>query len=101
MDIFPVVPVFVYERNIQVLATEMCEVSKGMSPHRITKLFAWRNEHPYNLRHNTKFLQPFANSVCFGTESISYLGPKIWGMVPVAHQNIDKMETWKLSMQNL
>ena len=91
MDIFPVVPVFIYERNIQVLATEMCEVSKGMSPHRINKLFVWRNEHPYNLRHNTKFLQPFANSVCFGTESISYLGPKIWGMVPEAHQNIDKI----------
>ena len=49
--------VSIHERNIQVLAREMCKVSKGMSPRQITKLFARRNEHPYNLRY--KHLQHF------------------------------------------
>ena len=71
--------VSIHERNIQILATEMYKVSKGMSPLQITELFARRDEHPYNLRHNTKFLQPLVNSVRCGTENISYLGPKIWG----------------------
>ena len=59
----------------------MYKVSKGMSPPQITELFARRNEHLYNLRHNAKFLQPFVNCVCCRTEIISYLGPKICGMI--------------------
>ena len=69
--------VSIHERNIQILATEMYKVSKGMSPPQITKSFARGNEHPYNLRHSTEFLEPFVNSVRCGPESISYLGPKI------------------------
>ena len=57
--------VSIYERNI--LATEMYKVSKGASPH-VTELFAWRNEHPYNLRHNAEFLQLFVNFVRCVTE---------------------------------
>ena len=57
----------------------MYKVGKGMSPPPITELFAQRNEPPYYLRQNAEFLQPFVNYVRYGTESISYLGPKIWG----------------------
>ena len=53
-----------------------------MSPPQITELFPRRNEQPYNLMHNTKFLQLLVNSVRCGTESILYLGPKILDMVP-------------------
>ena len=73
----------------------MYKVSKGMSPPHITELFARRNEHPYNLRYNAAFLQPFVNSVCCGTESISYLAPKIWGMVPDTYKNIDSLYNFK------
>ena len=69
--------VSVYKRNIQILATEMCKVSRSMASPQITELLKRRNEHPYNLRHNVKFLQPFVNSVHSETECISYLGPKI------------------------
>ena len=57
----------------------MYKVGKGMSPPLITELFAQRNGPPYYLRQNSEFLQPFVNYACYGTESISYLGPKIWG----------------------
>ena len=66
-----------------------------MSPPQITKLFARRNEHPCNLRHNGEFLQPFVNSVRWGTESTSYLDPKIWGMVPDTYKNIDSLYNFK------
>ena len=82
--------VSIHERNIQILATEMYKVSKGMSPPQITKFFERRNGHSYNSRLNAEFLQPFANSVYCGTESILYLGPKIWGMVPDTYKNIDR-----------
>ena len=87
---------------MQILATEMYKVSKGMSPPQITELLARRDEHPYNLRHNAE-LQPLVNFVRCGTESISYLGPKIWGMVPDTYNNIDSpcnfkniIKKWKL-----
>ena len=51
--------VSIRERNIQILATILYKVSKGMSPSQITELFARRNEHPYNLKHKAEFLQPF------------------------------------------
>ena len=79
--------VSIQERNIQILATEMHKVSKGMSPPQTTELFARRNKHPYNLKHNVEFLLPFVNSVRCGTEGISYLGQKIWGMVPDTYKN--------------
>ena len=37
------ISVSIHERNIQILATEMYEVSKGMSPPQITELFPGRN----------------------------------------------------------
>ena len=88
--------VSIHERNIQILVTEMYKVSKGMSPPQITELFARRNEHPYNLRHNAKFLQPFVNSVRCGTESISYLvRPNDLGMVPDTYKNINSLYNFK------
>ena len=65
---------------MQILATEIYKVSKGMSPPQITELLARRDEHPYNLRHNAE-LQPLVNSVRCGTESISYLRPKDFGYI--------------------
>ena len=53
-----------------------------MLPPQIIELFERRNQSFYNLRYNNEFLKSFLNSVRCGTESISYLGPKIWGIVP-------------------
>ena len=87
--------VSIYERNIQILATEMYKVSEGMLPPQITELFARRNELPYNLRHNAEFLQPFVSSVRCGTASIPYLGPKIWCMILDTCKNIDSLYNFK------
>ena len=69
----------------------MYKVSKGMPPAQITELFAQRKKHTYNLIRNTEFLQPFVNSVRCGNESVSYLRPKVLGMVPDTYENIDNV----------
>ena len=78
----------------------MYKVSKGISPPQITKLFEQRNKHPHNFRQNAEFLQPFVNSVLCGTESISYLGPKICGMVPDNYKNIASLCNFKKVIKN-
>ena len=37
---------------------------------------------PYDLRNNNSFNRRRVNSVWHGTELVSYLGPKIWDLVP-------------------
>ena len=91
--------VSIHEKNIQILATEMYKISKGIPSPQITELFARRNKHPYNLRHNATFLQSFVNSAPSGNESISYLGRKIWGMVPDTYKNIDSLYNSKMVIQ--
>ena len=49
----------------------MYKISKGMS-----------SPQPYNLRHKAEFLEPFVHSTYCRTESISYIGPDILGIVP-------------------
>ena len=46
-----------------------------------TELFAPKMS-SYNLRNNNSFKRRRVNSVWHGTESVSYLGPKIWDLVP-------------------
>ena len=37
---------------------------------------------PYDLRNNNSFQKRSVNSVWHGTESVSYLGQKMWDLVP-------------------
>ena len=41
-----------------------------------------RNRNPYILKINSEFSRPWINTVYYGTESISNLGPRIWDLVP-------------------
>ena len=52
------------------LAITCPEIMKG--------LFQFRNETPYSLRQRSQFHVPPVRTVFSGTESIKFLGPKIW-----------------------
>ena len=60
----------------------MFKVSKGLFPEIIKGSFQLRNEIPYNLRQKSQFHIPPARTVFSGTESIKFLGPKIWELIP-------------------
>ena len=61
-----------------------------------------RTENPYNLRHVSEFSKPMVKSVYHRTESISYLEPKIWDILPEKLKHIENLyhykkesKTWK------
>ena len=95
--------VSIHHKNIQVLATEMFKISDI-----VREIFQERSV-PYNLRSDNNCASRHVNSVYHGTESLSFLGPKIWEQVPPelkAMETLDifkahtkKMDTFKLSMQ--
>ena len=74
--------VTIHTRNIQALATELFKVVSGQSPEIIKEVFSLKENVPYC----TKF--PFktrnVRTVAYGTNTLSFLGPKIWAIVPTA-----------------
>ena len=74
--------VSIHERNIKVLATEMFKVSKNLAPSQMHEIFKLKDQSQYNLRYTSLFSRPLVKSVYKGTEILSFLGPKIWNILP-------------------
>ena len=73
--------VSIHHRNLQVLATEIYKFLHGLSPKIMGEVFRI-NEIKYNLRTDVSFASNNIRTVHYGLQSISYLGPKIWKLVP-------------------
>ena len=86
--------VSIHTRNLQMLVTEMFKVYRSMSPPIFSELFRGRDI-CYNLRSNSNFAVPHVKSVFHGSESISYLGPKIWDIVPLELKELTSLNGFK------
>ena len=91
--------VSVHQRNLQVLAIEMFKVSNGLSPVLMNDIFKRRGEQTYNLRKHSQFYRPKVNSVYNGTESVSFLGPIIWDLVPNELKDIGNLAAFKKAIK--
>ena len=65
----------------------------------MNEIFKLRNEHPYNVRQNFQFFRLLVKSVYHRTESLSYLGPKVWDMLPNIYKNIDGLHKLKKTIE--
>ena len=74
--------VSIHNKNIQALAIEMFKVKNKLCPESTSNIFMERTNNHYNLRNLSHFITPQVNTVHHGTESLSYLGPKIWEILP-------------------
>ena len=83
----------IYIRNIQRLAIEMFRFYNGLSPLLVNNILKSRTENRYNLIHVYEFSRPMVKRVYHGTESISYLGPKTWEILPL--KNVENLEHFK------
>ena len=91
--------VSIHHRNLQTLATEMFRVVKGISPAIVSDIFQQRDESRYNTRKNSYFVLPSVNTVHNGTETIRYLGPKIWELVPQNIKEKDSLASFKTAIK--
>ena len=57
-----------------------------------------RTNNQYNLRNRPDFITPQVHSIFHGTESISYLGPKIWDIVPEEFKRKKSLNSFKESI---
>ena len=86
--------VSIHTRNLRFLAVEMFKVVNGLEPAIINDLFPLKETNNYNL-HKLFFKIPRNETVRDGFESISYLGPKIWEMLPSEMQECETLFKFK------
>ena len=60
----------------------MFKVKHKLCPDITSDIFKERTNNQYNLRNRNDFVIPRVHTVYHGTESIIYLGPKIWDIFP-------------------
>ena len=69
----------------------MFKVSRGLSHDIVNELFQFREQMPYDLRQRSQFQIPWVHSVFSGTESLKFLGPKVWALVPNEMKQLESL----------
>ena len=90
--------VSIHHRNIQALAIEFYKIKNGLSPELSTEIFAHETR-SHNLRWCNDFRIPSIRTVYHGSESISFLGPKIWNILPDEIKQQTSLNSFKKSVK--
>ena len=85
----------VHHRNIQILAIEIYKHIHGLSPANMGEVFKINRTLPYNLRTQNDFSSRVPKTVTYGTETISFLAPKVRALVPEKLKECSCLEAFK------
>ena len=88
-------------KNLHVLVTEMYNVQNNCSPEIMTKVFP-TNEAicEYDLRNTSDFAARRIKTVRYGSESLSYLGPRLWNILPDEYKNLQSVKDFKAKIRS-
>ena len=75
----------IHQRNVKSLAIEIYKYLHDLSPAVLSEVFKVNETIPYDLRMRNELYARNPKTVRYGTETISFLSPKIWSLIP---QNI-------------
>ena len=76
----------------------MFKFKSNIAPEIMKELSAPKISH-YELRNNNSFKSRRVNSVWYGIESVSYLGPKIWDLVPNEIKESESLNGFKFKIK--
>ena len=79
--------VIIHHRNIKILATETYKFLQGLSPPLMNETFVEKNNN-YNLWRNNVLNRR-------GTETVSFLAPKIWDILPKDIKDSESLDIFK------
>ena len=89
----------IHNKNIQLLATELFKVKNGLSAAFMNEIFVENAQHYYDLRKKTEFKRNKVKTVYKGTETLTFLGPRIWEIVPDYIKKSSSFEEFKLKIK--
>ena len=76
----------IHQRNLKLLATETFKVKIGCAPDIIKEIFEIDNRN-YNFHHDFLINRCNIRSIYYGTETASFISPKIWNSLPNSCKN--------------
>ena len=89
----------VHHRNIQSLAIEIYKFLHGLSPAIMSGIIKLKRPPTYNLRIRQELYSINPKTVRYGTETISFLAPKIWAVVPQTIKNCTSLSSFKMNIR--
>ena len=87
--------VLIHHKYIQSLAIEMFQIKHRQSSEIVSDIFAQLTQH-YNFRQNRDLKIRSVKSVYHVSESISYVRPKIWKIVPAKIKETNSLNSFKI-----
>ena len=84
---------------IRLLAIEMFKCMNGLNPLYINDMFSSKDS-SYNLRDNSRLMQPKFNTKRYGYKSFKYLGSKVWNCLPPYVKNVNDLNLFKKNIYN-
>ena len=91
--------VSMHHQNIQALAIEMYKIKNDLSTEILSNIFTQMTQNHYRLRNASDFQIPFVRTIYHGRESMSYLPPKIWDIVPAEMKNAISLNSFKAQIK--
>ena len=85
----------IHHRNIHKLAIEMYKVKNNLSPIMMHVIFPDRNYNGPDVRSQTDFELPRVNSVINGRETLRFMGPKLWNIIPDSIKEASSLDIFK------
>ena len=89
----------IHQRNLKLLVTEKFKVKIGCAPDIIKETFEIdiRN---YNFRYDFLIKRCNIQSVYYGTETASFVGPKIWDTLPNSCKDAISLKSFKVNLKS-
>ena len=73
----------------------MYKINNNLSPEFMHDIFTTRHIEGLNLRKLNNFQLPRPKTVSYGTESMQYLGSKIWNLIPMEMKSANNLQIFK------
>ena len=89
--------VTVHHKNIQLLVVEVYKFINGLSPKIMGEIYQIK-ENNFNLHTSVKSCN--INTVHYGQNSISYLAPRVWALVPQDIKSSPSISAFKRKIRN-
>ena len=89
----------IHERKIQSLAIEIYKFLNRLSPSFLNNVFHKNISKSYNLRNHTELYSRNPKTVRYGTETVSYIAPKIWSKVRETIKISSSLESFKTKIR--
>ena len=85
----------IHEINSQSLAIEIYKFLNRLSPSFLNAVFHKNISNSYDLRNHKELYSRNHETVRYGTETVSYMAPKIWSKVPETIKMSSSVDSFK------